>query len=166
MRNYVIYVMHDGQMVHPITWQAFSESACPFPNTFQGRLPRWFGVTTHLDHQVNKSRHTTSTVVKRPNLHLDFYNNNCNNLSCALPSVKAGITIQVLEHQSKPTYRRLYVDIYVSIIPQSTRYIVFLHCTFLGFINEGVTVAILTASLIEPLNHLTTFNSYSIRYLI
>ena len=36
------------QMVYPITCQVFFESECPFPNSFQGQLLRWFCVTNHL----------------------------------------------------------------------------------------------------------------------
>ena len=36
-------------MVHQTTtYLVFFESACPFPNSFQGRLPRWFCETNHL----------------------------------------------------------------------------------------------------------------------
>ena len=54
MRNYVIYLVpdSDGQMIHPINCQVFFLSACPFPNRFQGRHPRWFCVADHLLRQV------------------------------------------------------------------------------------------------------------------
>ena len=146
------YVLHDGQLVHPITWQVFSESGCPFPNTFQGRLPRWFDVTNHLDHQVDKSRHTTSNIgcykSKRPNLHLDLYNNYCNKLICAFQEWEQASQYKRWS-TSQSQHTGDYVDIYVSIIA-AVQGILFFYTKyptvqFLGFINEGITV---TASLI------------------
>ena len=46
----------DRQTVHPITCHVFGKKAlCPFPNCFQGRLPRWLCVTNHLDSLVSSN---------------------------------------------------------------------------------------------------------------
>ena len=50
MRNNLIYA--DGQMVHLITCQVHFESACSFPNNFQGQLTIWFFEKNLLARQV------------------------------------------------------------------------------------------------------------------
>lgn len=49
------YGCGDRQMVLPITCNVFLESAGPFPNSFNGQLPRWFCVPHHLLLQVNST---------------------------------------------------------------------------------------------------------------
>lgn len=54
----------DRQIVHPITGQVFFESACPFPDRFQGRFPRWSHVTNHLVCQVRYTQCTTNIDIR------------------------------------------------------------------------------------------------------
>ena len=54
----------DRQMVHQITCWEYFESACPFPNTFQGQLPRCFRVTNHLAESHYVSKHLLSWILR------------------------------------------------------------------------------------------------------
>lgn len=40
----------DSQMDGLVTGEGLFKRACPFPNTFSGRHPRWFCATNHLAH--------------------------------------------------------------------------------------------------------------------